>query len=212
MKTKRFLLLTLLLSVLMILSACAPEAAPEEPQESAAPEEIPYPYPYPVPEQSVRPSGPIEPYPASQEIIANDAAMSRDPYPGVEVVGNTSSIDLSEAITPAEFAVSSSDKDLQVGPVFIERSEIVMKESYPVQVELVIIGNLPTPCNQLRVVAAEPDENGHIEIEAYTLSDPGKMCAQVLKPFTAVVPLGEYTEGIFTLSINNELDGGFKLP
>ena len=100
----------------------------------------------------------------------------------------------------------------QTGPVFIDRSEIIMKESYPVQVELVLVGNLPTPCNKLRVESAEPDENGHIKVDAYTVSNPDKMCAQVLEPFIAVIPLGEYTEGTYTVSINEEINGKFQLP
>jgi hypothetical protein len=64
----------------------------------------------------------------------------------------------------------------------------------------------------LRIVSDGPDENGHIEIQAYTVSDPDMMCAQVLKPFIAVVPLGEYTEGNFTVSINDVESGDFQLP
>jgi hypothetical protein len=44
------------------------------------------------------------------------------------------------------------------------------------------------------------------------VSDPEKMCSQVLNPFTAIIPLGEYTEGTFTLTVNNEINGEFKLP
>ena len=211
MKIKNLLLLTLLLSGVMILSACAPEASPEEMLEPTEQEGVPYPEPTLENKQPLQPSDPQEAYPAPQELIS-DGSTSVDPYPGVEVVGSSSDRDLSGAITVDEFRVLSTDKDLVKGPVFIEHSEIIMKESYPVQVELVLAGNLPTPCNLLRVVHTEPDENGHIEIEAYSVVDLEKMCIQVLEPFTAVIPLGEYTEGTFTLSINNELMGEFKLP
>ena len=42
MKAKYFWLLVFLLSVLMVLSACASNTSPEEPQEHAQPEEIRY--------------------------------------------------------------------------------------------------------------------------------------------------------------------------
>ena len=113
---------------------------------------------------------------------------------------------------PLNLRLYPAIKILQAGTVFIEHSEIILKESDPVQVELVLVGQLPSPCNQLRVVTSEPDEAGHIKIQAYTVSDPEKMCIQVLEPFIAVVPLGEYSEGTFTLSINNEMNGEFKLP
>ncbi len=216
MKTRILLLLSLLLSGLVILSACAPETSSNEPQELPAPEEAPYPdpvseeskelsvpYPYPAPELAVQPS---DPYPAPQESNADD------PYPGVEIVDNSSDQVLAVVITEAEFVVQPGDNNLQNGPVFIDDIEVIMKESYPVQVVLVVTGSLPTPCHQLRVVSAEPDGAGKIEVNAYSVIDPDQMCTQVLEPFTAVVPLGEYTEGSFTFSINNELNGEFKLP
>jgi hypothetical protein len=211
MKIRFLSLLTLLLSGLMLLSACAPdvpteappEVLPEEPQEE--PHETPYPYPAP---QVI-----YNPYPDPQEAIVEAGnTTGNDPYPGIEVEGDAGDLDMAEVLTPADFAVQSNDGGLKTGPVYIDRSKIMMKESYPVQVELVLTGNLPTPCNMLRVVSAEPDENGHIEIEAYTVSDPDKMCAQVLTPFVALVPLGEYTEGAYTISINDVESGDFQLP
>lgn len=216
MKTRFFLLLTLFLSGLMLLSACtaAPtEAPPEEPQET--------PYPYPAPEVIYEQPNP---YPDSQEAIVEvdgndpypgievDGTTSNDPYPGVDIEDNASDLGMAEALTAADFAVLPDDGELKTGPVFIDHSEIIMKESFPVQVELVLSGNLPTPCNKLRIVSAEPDEFGHIEIEAYSVSDPDVMCTQTLKPFIAVVPLGEYTDGTYTVAINNVESGDFQLP
>ena len=202
MKTNRLLLLMLLISVLLLLASCAPEATPEKLQEPDMQEE-PNSYPAPEEKEAVQLGDLDEPYPGPQ---------AYNPYPSIEVVGTASNLDLSEAIKPTEFAVVSSDKNLQAGTVFLEHSEIILKESDPVQVELVIVGQLPSPCHQLRVVTSEPDESGFIKVQAYTVSDPEKMCVQVLEPFIAVVPLGEYTEGAFTLSINNVINGEFKLP
>jgi hypothetical protein len=212
MKLKKYSLLILILPGLMILAACAPEVQPETGKSDPIPADIqepsaPYPYPAPSEEIAAPPDDLNEAYPPPQVFIP-----SVEPYPGVEVIKSASNRDLSEAITLAEFAVLSSDVDLQYGPVYIEHMEIILKESNPVQVELLITGNLPTPCHQLRVVNAKPDEKGHIEIQAYTLSNPDTMCTQVLEPFTAIVPLGENAEGTYTFSINNEIKREFKLP
>jgi hypothetical protein len=137
---------------------------------------------------------------------------STNPYPSIEVVGITSSVDLSDAITAAEFAVMPDDSNLQTAQAFVEHSEIILKESDPVQVELVLVGSLPSPCHQLRVFTSEPGSTKHFTVYAYSVTDPENACAQVLEPFTAVVPLGEYSEGIFTLSINDEMKKEFKLP
>jgi len=218
MKTGRLLFLMLLISGLLLLTGCAPESTPEELQEPVL-QEQPISYPAPEEQEAFQPgdldesypgpqSGDLdEPYPGPQSGI-----IAYNPYPSIEVVGSASNLDLSEAITTAEFAVVSSDKNLQTGTIFIEHSEIVLKESDPVQVELVLVGHLPSPCHQLRVVAPEPDNTGLIKVQAYSVSDPEKMCVQVLEPFIAVVPLGEFLGGSYTLSINNEMNGEFKLP
>jgi hypothetical protein len=203
--TKKLLLLTLLISGVMVLVACAPattpETAPEDPPQPEPTEPVAYPYPDPGTEQADQP----EAYPAPDEAAGDKAA---DPYPGVEDDIRTDS----EELVLTDFTILPSDKALQPGPVYIEEASIVMKESYPVQVELVLTGNLPTPCHKLRVFTSEPDEDGHILVEAYTVTDPDRMCAQVLKPFTASVPLGDFTEGTFTFSVNDGFEGEFQLP
>jgi hypothetical protein len=203
--TKKLLLLTLLVSGMMVLAACAPETAPEEPQDPSEPEPtepVAYPYPDPGTEQADQP----EAYPSPEEVAGDEAA---DPYPGV---GDDLVAADPDELVLTDFTILPSDKALQPGPVYIEETRIVMKESYPVQVELVLTGDLPTPCHKLRVFASEPDADGHILVEAYTVTDPDRMCAQVLKPFKATVPLGDFTEGTFTYSVNDRFDGEFQLP
>jgi hypothetical protein len=209
---KKLLLLTMVLSGLLVLAACAPEpapeTAPEEPKQPPRPEptEPNTDEPYPVPD----PAGgaqPIDPnaYPAPGEVVSDEPA-GVDPYPGVE--DDAGNREPSELLKPKDLA----DKDLQSGPVYIDATQLIMKESYPVQVELLVVGNLPTPCHHLRVDTTEPDEDGHIQIQIYSVSNPDTMCAQVLEPFEAAIPLGDFTEGNFTYSINDEFDGKFQLP
>jgi hypothetical protein len=55
---------------------------------------------------------------------------------------------------------------------------------------LIVTGNTPTPCHQLRIkVPAKPDESGTLAIEVYSVAERGQICAQVLKPFIATVAL-----------------------
>lgn len=209
MPTKKFIIFTLLLSGSLFLSACLPEnPTPTDPvEEPTLPVEIedPDPYPYPDPgKEIVRPTEPTEPYPDPEPVVVID------PYPGVD---NPNQIqDPNRVIIVDGFSPLSIDKDFNRGPAFVDNADIVLKESFPVQVELVLIGNLPTPCHQLRVVTADPDADGLIEIEVYSVSDPEKMCIQVLEPFEALVPLGDFTEGNYTISINEEPGSEFKIP
>ena len=215
MAPKTLFLLVLLTSALILLAACAPEAttAPEGEQEKLLqPAATGDSYPAPNDYEAVQSGDSNEPYPRPQANNPYPEPQVYNPYPSIEVVGPASNLDLSDAIMPAEFAVVSSDQDLQVAAVFVEHSEIILKETDPVQVELVIVGNLPSPCHQLRVFTSEPDNTGHIMVQVYSVTDPEKTCAQVLEPFTAVVPLGAYSDGSFTISINNEMTGEFTLP
>ena len=203
------LLLLLLISSLILLSACLPETTTtpvgeqEQPVQSSALEDS---YPAPEENEDVLFADPDQPYPEPQTIIVDH------PYPPIEVVGTASNLDLSDAIMLAEFAAVSSDQDLQTSSVFVEYSELILKDSDPVQVDLVIVGELPSPCHQLRVVALEPDNTGFIKVQAYSVSDPENECVQVVEPFIAVVTLGSFSEGTFTLSINNEMNGEFAIP
>jgi hypothetical protein len=49
---------------------------------------------------------------------------------------------------------------------------------------LAVVGNLPTPCHQLRLMIPNaPDAAGLLAVEAYSVVDGSQMCAQVLQPF-----------------------------
>jgi hypothetical protein len=74
------------------------------------------------------------------------------------------------------------------------------------------LGNLPTPCHKLRAIVSPPDDQKRIQVGVYALSDPGTMCTQVLEPFEISIPLGSFTEGVYTVWVNDESAGTFELP
>lgn len=96
------------------------------------------------------------------------------------------------------------DEDLIRGAVFVDFVDLLVMESYPLQFTLVIAGNLPTPCNQLRVNINPPDEENKIIVDVYSLSAPDVMCAEVLQPFSQNIPLGSFPSGHYTIWINGE--------
>ena len=98
------------------------------------------------------------------------------------------------------------------GAAYIEETEILLLESFPVQVRLKLRGNLPTPCHALQWEVSEPDEQGQIRVEVYAATEPDQICIQVLEPFEAQIPLGDYREGDFTVWLNGEKVGAFNLP
>ena len=82
-------------------------------------------------------------------------------------------------------------------------------ESFPVQVTLRLVGELPTPCHQLRAVATTDADQKGVDIELYTLTDPDMLCIDVISPFQAEMPLGSFSGGKFSVYINGELLGTF---
>jgi hypothetical protein len=101
------------------------------------------------------------------------------------------------------------DSNLVRGNVYLDSIELFTTESSPVQFTLVLKGNLPTPCDQLRVEASQPDAENKILLNVYSLSPADKMCAQVLKPFEENFPLGGFPTGHYTLWVNGQKTAEF---
>ena len=106
--------------------------------------------------------------------------------------------------TPAlpAWAPQPGDADLDRGEAFLDVTEVLLLESYPVQVQLHLAGSLPTPCHQLRAAVAPPDAQGQIAVEVYSVVDPGQICTQQLQPFDQGLNLGSYPSGIYTVLVN----------
>lgn len=106
---------------------------------------------------------------------------------------------------------SADDGGMTRGPVFIDEVELVILESFPVQIELVIRGALPTPCASLEWSVEDPDAQGRIQVEAFSLQDPTIDCIQVLEEIEERLPIGSYSEGSYSVWLNGELVGEFEI-
>ena len=109
----------------------------------------------------------------------------------------------------SEYLPQREDGSLSRGDVFIDHSELRIMESYPIQVVLVLQGALPTPCNQLRVIAKQPDEQNQIMVEAYSVIDPEQICIQVLESLDVNVGLGSFQTGHYSVWLNGKMIGEF---
>lgn len=99
------------------------------------------------------------------------------------------------------------DDDWVRAPAYVDSTDLLVMESYPLQYDLNVKGSLPTPCHQLRVRVDQPDRQGNIVIEAYSVANPDRMCAQVLAPFEVNLSLGSYPPGKYQLHLNGEVIG-----
>lgn len=118
---------------------------------------------------------------------------------------NTSYPNDSVLPTVSEYSPKPEDASLNKGNAYVDSSDVLTLESFPLQFMLHITGNLPTPCNALRVAVAPPDAENKIIIDVYSVSDPDRMCTQELKPFDVNIPLGSFPEGKYSIWVNGEM-------
>ena len=87
-------------------------------------------------------------------------------------------------------------------PVYIDGVDILLLESWPVQVQAVVRGSLPTPCSRLAWIVDGPDAGGRITLTVYSTVDMDEICTQVLQPFEHSIPVGSLTSGDYVLVVN----------
>lgn len=99
-------------------------------------------------------------------------------------------------------------------PVYADTVELLIAESFPVQVRLHLTGNLPTPCHHFHAEVAEPDAQNRIEVTAYSSVAADAVCAQVLQPFNenVAIPMGGAADGPYSVWLNGEQVGEFSYP
>ncbi|MDD2922621.1 MAG: hypothetical protein PHQ36_10085 [Anaerolineales bacterium] len=110
----------------------------------------------------------------------------------------------SDDVTPPQPNPNPPSTNLQRGGVYLDSTDLLVLESYPLQFTLTLRGNLPTPCNHLKVDVAPPDAQNKIIVDAYSLVDPNTMCAEVLQPFEENVPLGGFPTGHYFIWVNGK--------
>jgi hypothetical protein len=106
---------------------------------------------------------------------------------------------------------SEESKPPAQGVVSIEKAQILLLESFPVQVQLQLEGYKPTPCHTLQWGVSEPDSQGRIDVEVRAGIESELLCIQVVERFEVRIPLGDYTEGAFSVWVNGEQVGAFEL-
>jgi len=112
---------------------------------------------------------------------------------------------LNEDVSPIEIKMYSpqpEDGDFVKGKVYLKSTEIKLVKNDPSQSEVVLKGNLPTPCHDLRAIVGLPERNNRISIELYSLVSPDAICTQELKAFYVNLPLGSLAEGHYILFVN----------
>jgi hypothetical protein len=180
---------SLFLLFALVLAACAAQPA-SDPSPIPMPTEQPPSATPPTPQPSATPSATPSPLPPTE------TPPPATPTPGPRPTSG--------------YAPQPEDKRLQRGNLFVEGAAVKVLPGAPAQVLLSLSGSLPSPCHQPRVDVGAPDTGNTLQVSAYSVVDPDQMCIQVLKPFSAEVPLGPLPPGRYRLVINDELTVEFS--
>ena len=94
------------------------------------------------------------------------------------------------------------------GPFFVEGSDLLIMESFPIQVRLDVSGTVPTPCNEpfWRIT----DDGTTLSVELFTATDPDLACIQVIGEKEAQIELGSWAGESRTVVLNGEEVGAFE--
>jgi hypothetical protein len=115
-------------------------------------------------------------------------------------------LDSTTPTTPTTAPVEIPD---DAGPVFVETTDILLMESFPVQVALHVTGNLPTPCHE--AVWKVEDDGTTLAVRLASITEPDVLCAQVLEPFDISIPLGDFESGTRVVTLNGDEVGDFEV-
>lgn len=97
------------------------------------------------------------------------------------------------------------------GDLLISRAELLLMESFPVQVRLEVSGTLASDCVELRWTVGEADHSGRIDVLLETQTSTAGDCASIRVPFNLSIPIGDYTSGKHSVWLNGEQAGEFDL-
>jgi hypothetical protein len=144
-------------------------------------------------------------------LVVTACTPSLEPTPGPDTAVTSPPADEIPPIEPPAnfFAPQSGDADLTRADAFINEASLIIRESFPPQISLTLIGDLPTPCHQLRAAIKPPDAENKVIVDAYSVVDPDRVCAQVLQSFEVSIDLGTFPAGHYTVWVNGVLAGEF---
>lgn len=101
------------------------------------------------------------------------------------------------------------DSELTKGSAIISSVYVIFSGTDPNEVLVHMSGYLPTPCHELRIIIPEPNEEGDIFMEIYSLTQSNQLCEQVLRAYDITVNLGTYPTGSYWVWVNGGRTGNF---
>ncbi len=111
--------------------------------------------------------------------------------------------------TDQPYAPQPGDSTLLRAEVYLDSTEVRKLNSDPTLFTLILVGNLPSPCHQLRAFVSALDEKNQIMVDVYSVVNPDEVCIAMLQPFNASIILGKFSGGQYTVWVNRQQVGEF---
>jgi inhibitor of cysteine peptidase len=90
----------------------------------------------------------------------------------------------------------------EVVPLRIEDVDVLVLESFPVQIMAVVTGTLPTACSSIESVS-QTRQGNVVEVTITTRTERDQVCIQVIKQITERIRLeGGFPPGDYVLRVN----------
>jgi hypothetical protein len=97
-------------------------------------------------------------------------------------------------------AAGSPAPTLPGDPVYVDSTDLLYLESFPVQVRLVVRGALPTPCHEPAWDVRQGADG--IDVTLWSTIEPGAICIDVLEPVEVSIPLGSFESADMPVTLN----------
>jgi inhibitor of cysteine peptidase len=101
---------------------------------------------------------------------------------------------------------AGEESQYEVGQAMVDSIDITLRESFPVQVDVLVKGNLPDGCTELGDAKQQLlGKTFNINLETRKLKDADVMCTQALVPFEETIALENVvgiTAGEYTVNVN----------
>lgn len=97
------------------------------------------------------------------------------------------------------------------GNATVESIEIMVLESFPIQIKVNAIGYLPDGCTRIDEITKEKKDSTFF-VNIKTVRPADMFCTEAIVPFQEVIPLDVYglKAGIYTVNVNG-VNGTFEL-
>jgi hypothetical protein len=122
----------------------------------------------------------------------------------------TPTISVPYVLKQGENPYAPKDGDLSLKQDGVILTSLSLSERYdltPTRAELHIFGSMPSVCSELRIKVNPPNIDYQISIEIYSVADPKLNCENVFQQVDTSILLGAYSEGQYTVWVNENLVG-----